>query len=111
MTDSRVVLGLSVVLLSLAGAPLLIKTTAGFARRPPAQIAALLRGAHGDAARVEAPREGLDEIARSLNAGEVERAMICALRLRLPELSWDAAAPGQIIRWDTDLDGKYLSEK
>ena len=77
--------------LSLAGTPLLRRTEAGFAPRPAAEIASLMKaavGADGDATRLES---SLHAIARALNGGEFARAAIAAVLTRTPELSPDAA--------------------
>jgi hypothetical protein len=76
--------------LSLAGAPLLRKTSAGFEPRPPAEIAALLQAAYGeDPTRL---RSSLGLIAAALNEGDYARACIAAVFARVPELSAEAAA-------------------
>ena len=78
--------------LSLAGVPLLRKTASGFAPRSTDEIVALMKGAYGpdiDAAGLS-PRLGV--IAQALNRGDLGRAMIAALHLRLPMLSEDGAA-------------------
>ena len=72
---------------SLAGTPLLRRTEAGFALRPGAEIASLMKtacGADGDAARLQS---SLQAIARALNGGEFARAAIAAVLTRTPELN------------------------
>jgi len=77
--------------LSLAGAPLLRASIAGFAPRQNDEIGFLIKAAYGreiDASKLP-PRLG--EIAGALNRGDLGRAMIAAVHLRLPDLSWAAA--------------------
>ena len=76
---------------SLAGTPLLRRTEAGFALRPGAEIASLMKaayGGYGDATRLQS---SLQAIVRALNGGELARAAIAAVLTRTPELSADAA--------------------
>jgi len=89
---------------SLAGVPLLRKTANGFRPRSAGEINALMKGAYGrerDAARLAA---GLQVAAEALNRGDIGRAMIATLHLRLQELSDDGAAG--IARVD-DVLAKY----
>lgn len=72
--------------LFLAGVPLLRKTNSGLAPRSSAEIAVLLRAAYGDASGTDATMRGLSVTASALNSGDLSRAMIAALHLRLPEL-------------------------
>ena len=77
--------------LSLAGTPLLHRTEAGFAPRPVAEIASLMKAAYGaddDAARLQS---SLQAIARALNGREFARAAIAAVLTRTPELNPGAA--------------------
>jgi len=93
--------------LSLVGAPLLRKTEAGFAPRPAAEIASLMKaayGADGDAARLAS---SLPAIARALNGGELARAAIAAVLTQTAELSPDAArrlaaADDNLTKYDPD---------
>lgn len=80
--------------LSLAGVPLLHKSEAGFAPRPPDEIDSLVRAAYGAGVGVGADDllPGFDAVARALNRGELGHAMIAAVLTRLPELSWNDAA-------------------
>jgi len=77
--------------LELAGAPLLQKTLTGFKPKPPGEIGALLKAAYGPDRDGTSLSPHLGVIADALNRGDVERAMVSALRLRLPELSWRRA--------------------
>ncbi|QGM46232.1 hypothetical protein [Methylocystis heyeri] len=92
MTNGAGGLGLSCTAegLSLAGAPLLRRTSAGFAPRPAAEIDALLETAYGeDPTRL---RSSIGLIAEALNQGDLARACIAAVLARVPELSAEAAA-------------------
>jgi hypothetical protein len=77
--------------LSLAGVPLLQKTALGFEPRSAREIEALAKSAYG--ANVEPARwlPGLGVVAKALNRGDLGRAMIAALQLRLTELDWGGA--------------------
>jgi len=77
-------LGCSLEGLTLAGVPLLRITPAGFSPRPASEIGALMKGAYGldiDPAKLV---PGLDVVAEALNRGDLGRAMIAAVHLRLP---------------------------
>jgi hypothetical protein len=76
--------------LELAGVPLLRKGAQGFAPRSAEEIAALLRQAYGEDGPAVAP-SGLRTVAEALNRGELAKAMIAAVHLRLPELDADGA--------------------
>jgi hypothetical protein len=76
---------------TLAGVPLLKTDAAGLARRSPDELAALLQAAYGRIVDPSAVAAGLDVVARALNAGDIGRAMVAAVRLSLPALSWDGA--------------------
>jgi hypothetical protein len=77
--------------LSLAGAPLLRTTAAGFEPRPADELSGLLKSAYGDDVVPAELFGGFEVIARALNQGDLGRAMVAALRLRLPELDWRGA--------------------
>jgi len=66
-------------------------TPIGFAPRPAEEIAALMKGAYGRDIDPADLSPGLDVIAQALNRGDLGRAMIAALRLRLPDLNWEGA--------------------
>jgi hypothetical protein len=90
--------------LLLAGVPLLRKTGEAFAPRPVHEIEALVKSAYGrerDVIRLEA---GLRVAADALNNGDISRAMIAALHLRLPSL--DSAGAAGIAQAD-DVLAKY----
>ena len=92
--ERRVVgLGLSCTLegVSLAGAPLLRRTVAGLAPRPMAELAVLMKSAYGRDIDPAPPYRGLDVIARALNQGDIGRAMVAAIQLRLPDLDEEGA--------------------
>ena len=91
----------------LAGAPLLQMTALGLAPRPVHEIGALIKGAYGGAIDPAVLLPGLDVIAQALNQGELGRAMIAAVQLGLPELSWEdalsvARANDAIAKYDPD---------
>jgi len=77
---------------ALAGVALLRKTTAGFEPRWPGEIDVLTKAAYGAAVDAEALRRGLVVAANALNGGDVGRAMVATLHLRLPGLDEDGAA-------------------
>jgi hypothetical protein len=76
----------------LAGTPLLRRTPSGFAPRAPDEVRALIGAAYGKALETTDLSSGLKVAADALNAGDVGRAMIAGLHLRLPPLSADGAA-------------------
>lgn len=78
--------------LALAGVPLLYQGNAGFSARRPEEIHWLLSSAYQRQPNVGAIETGLNAVARALNAGEIGRAMIAAILLKLPELDWAGAA-------------------
>jgi hypothetical protein len=85
--------------LSLAGAPLLRKTSAGFEPRPAAEIAALLEIAYGeDPTRL---RSSVGLIAEALNQGDLARACIAAVLARVPEIGAEAAE--RLVRFEKTL--------
>jgi hypothetical protein len=75
--------------LTLAGVALLHKGQHGFAPRPTAELRALLGQAYPDLDRdIEG---GLEVVAQALNAGDLTKAMIAAVFLRLPPLDPETA--------------------
>ena len=93
--------------LSLAGAPLLRHGVAGFTPRPAGELTALLKAVYGAA---EAPGDltaGLRVVADALNTGDLARAMIAAVQLRLPPLDWPSGerisrAEAALAKYDPD---------
>jgi hypothetical protein len=77
--------------LTLAGVPLLTRTEAGFRPRPVWEVDRLLGRAYRTNVDLDGLMGGLGAVARALNDGEMARAMIAALLLKLPELDWDGA--------------------
>jgi len=75
----------------LGGAPLLRRTETGFEPRPSYEIEALIAKAYGGAEDGARLSSGLRCIADCLNNGELARAMIAAVFLRLPDLEPDGA--------------------
>lgn len=78
--------------LTLAGVPLLRQTETGFQPRPVWEVDRLLGRAYLTGIDVNVVMGGLGSVARFLNDGEMARAMIAAVLLKLPELDWDGAA-------------------
>ena len=78
--------------LALAGVPLLYQGNVGFSARRPEETHWLLSSAYQRRPNVGAIAAGLNAVARALNAGEIGRAMIAAILLKLPDLDWDGAA-------------------
>jgi hypothetical protein len=89
---------------SLAGVALLCETRAGWVPRAADEIRVLMKVAYGHEGAPAALTPGLDVIAKALNNNDLGRAMIAALHLRLPELSWADAS--RIARVDQAL-AKY----
>jgi len=77
---------------ALAGAPLLKMTVAGLAPRPIGEIDQLLKAAYGPSFAAACVLTGLNLIAEALNRGDLARAMVAAVQLKLPDVSWAAAA-------------------
>jgi hypothetical protein len=90
--------------LFLAGAALLRKTTGGLAPRPPDELAALTLAAFGEVADVERLTRGLSAAANALNEGDVGKAMMASLHLRLHDVSADGV---QRLRRVDDFLAKY----
>ncbi|HEV2675576.1 MAG TPA: hypothetical protein VGV37_13615 [Aliidongia sp.] len=63
----------------------------GFFSRSPSEIRWLLAEAYQSPPDVTALKAGLDTVARALNNGQIARAMIAAVLLKLPELDWAGA--------------------
>ena len=92
--------------LSLAGAPFLQKTAAGFSPRPAGELTALIKAAYGPDTDFSRLGDGLAVVAEALNHGDLGRAMVAAVRLGLPDLDWEAAA--RVARADRNgVLGKY----
>jgi hypothetical protein len=105
--------------LALGGVPLLLRTSAGFAPRPRAEIEHLLTRAYGVEDYVARVLSGIGVIARALNAGETARAMIAAVQLRLPPLDWNGAvriaqAENELLKYSSnqprDWHGRWTRE-
>ena len=77
---------------SLAGVPLLLRTIGGLTPRPMAEIAVLMKSAYGHDIGPSRPYPGLEVVARALNRGDIGRAMVAAIHLRLPDLDEEGAA-------------------
>jgi hypothetical protein len=105
--------------LSLAGTPLLQKTDTGFAPRPAAEIASLLKTVYGVDDVTSRLVSSLPLIARALNRGELARAAIAAVLTRTPELSSEAArrlaaVNGNLAKYDPneprDWHGRWTAD-
>jgi len=77
--------------LTLAGIPLLIQHNMVFAPRDEHEIRYLIEKSYGNAIDSTSITNGLRAVARALNEGEIGRAMIAAVHLRLPDLDIDGA--------------------
>jgi hypothetical protein len=75
----------------LGGAPLLRRTDTGFEPRANSEIEALIAKAYGGAEDGKRLLSGLRVVADCLNNGELTRAMIAAVFLRLPDLDQEGA--------------------
>jgi hypothetical protein len=89
---------------SLAGVPLLRRTIAGLTPRPPDELAVLMKGAYGHDIDATRAYPGLDVIAQALNNGDIGRAMVATIHLRLPDLNEEGAAH---IAWADEALNKY----
>jgi hypothetical protein len=89
--------------LSLAGTPLLRRTPDGWTARSASEIGRLLKAAYGSTFDADLS-SGLEVVARALNSGDVGRAMVASVLLKLPNLSWESA--GRLIQVDEAL-AKY----
>jgi hypothetical protein len=94
--------------LTLAGVPLLRRDERGFIPRPQAEIQQLINRAYGTGADTISVMRGLSVVARALNSGEMARAMVAAVQLRLPELDWNGAVR---IAHAEDVLAKYSSDQ
>jgi len=92
----------------LGGVPLLRAGVSGLAPRPIREISVLMKGGYGDRVDPVAVTRTLDVVSRALDRGDLGRAMIAAVHLRLPPLS-EAGAVG-IVQADTAL-AKYSSDE
>ena len=79
--------------LTLAGVPLLRRTTRGFEPCAPHELRAIFKIAYGDALNIdtETCRRGLWVIARALDDSDLPYAMIASVLLKLPELDDERA--------------------
>lgn len=105
--------------LALAGVSLLRQTDKGFVPRPGDEIAALLAAAYRGRIDPMTRLVTLDVVAKALNRGDVQLAMVAAVLLQLPELDWDAAArlaqaAERLAKYDKDeprrADGEWTDE-
>ena len=76
---------------ALGGVQLLGRTGAGFQPRSIAEIDILMKAGYGAAFDMQALERGLAVAARALNDGDIGRAMVATLHLRLPVLDRDGA--------------------
>ena len=78
--------------LALAGVPLLRRNSGRFVPRSPNEIRVLLTRAYQSGLDWDDHLPGINAVAKALNDGDLVRAMIAAVMLKLPELDWNAAA-------------------
>jgi hypothetical protein len=104
---------------SLAGVPLVRKTSEGFVPLPAEEIASLLKAAYGE--RPMPLQSRLGAIVTALNSGDFTTAMIFAVHTRTQELSPEAAlrlanAEQQLIKYNynpnepRDWHGRWTTE-
>jgi hypothetical protein len=92
---------------ALAGVPLLHKSVTGFRPRSADEIDALVQSAFDGAVNASGLSPGLQVIADALNRGNIGRAMIAALHLKLPEMDQHgvgriAKVQQALIKYDRD---------
>jgi hypothetical protein len=78
--------------LALAGVPLLRPNPLGFVPRSVFEIDALTEAAYLGTINTARLMPGLTLVARALSEGDLVKAMIAAVLLKLPELDWNGAA-------------------
>ena len=93
---------------SLAGIQLLRKTDGGFTPRQALEIDVLTKAGYGAAFDTDKLVRGLSVASQALNDGNLGRAMIATLHLRLPEL--DAAGAARLAAVDEVL-AKYSPDQ
>ncbi len=76
---------------ALAGVPLLRRCSKGFVPRPRLELEHLLSRAYETEVNATSVASGLEVAARALNQGDMARAMVAAVQLKLPELDWHGA--------------------
>jgi hypothetical protein len=91
--------------LTLAGVALLHKGISGFVPRPAAELKALLDQAYPALEGRGEVEAGLEVVAKALNAGDLTKAMIAAVFLRLPPLDPETAE--RLARADDRLAKQY----
>jgi hypothetical protein len=106
LSDSRDSLGLTCDHrgLDLAGIPLLSRAGGRFRPRPRHHLTRLLTKAYRTSIDTGSVTKGLQAVADALNDGEIARAMIAAVQLKLPPLDWHGAV--RILRTENAL-AKY----
>ena len=92
---------------SLAGAPLLEKTVRGLVPRPSDEIGKLATAAYGPGFDAHRLRAGLGVVSDALNRGDIGRALVAAMHMRLPTLTRAdaervARAEGAIAKYSPD---------
>ena len=88
--------------LFLAKTPLLERRVEGFAPRPQGDLERLFSHGYGFAASLDRVMGGLSAVASALNAGDLSRARIAAVHLRIPDL------PDVFARLDLQLEDVAL---
>ncbi len=94
---------------TLAGIPLLRTTVTGLAPRPTGDLSALLKAAYGRDLDLESLARGLTVVAKALDDSDVGRAMVAAVRLRLPDL--DVAATQRLSNANAMLQKAYNEQE
>lgn len=84
--------------LFLGNTPLLERRTSGFAPRPQGDLESIFSHGFGFAASLDHVMGGLTAVASALNAGDLCRARIAAVHLRIPDL------PDEFARLDMQLE-------
>jgi hypothetical protein len=88
--------------LFLANTPLLEQQTNGFAARPQADLETILSRGFGVEVSLDHIMAGLGTVASALNAGDLCRARVAAVHLRIPDL------PDEFARLDMQLEDVAL---
>lgn len=88
----------------LGGTALLRKAEIGWVARPAGEIRALLKAAYGGEVDPTRVRAGLEAAANALNEGDLSRAMIASVLLRLPNVRGECV---QMLRQIDEVLAKY----
>lgn len=104
LSDQRSDLGLCCAKdgLFLGGTPLLDRQSNGFAARPQADLETVFSRGFGFSVSLDRVMSGLTTVASALNAGDLCRARIAAVHLRIPDL------PDALARLDMQIEDLAL---